>query len=110
MIAALMSDPVVIVKRGVTGTDRLGKDVYGDVARINTVGRLEQVGSVEGEEYVANRWRAYLLVDEDVTALDVIEAQGKRFQLDGEPAVNSIAGFPATDHLLAQLTYVGRAG
>ena len=108
MIQALMDTPVEIVHYGPTGEDDLGRTVRGEVARFDTIARLEQRGTVEGEAFVANQWRASLPLGTDIDADDILLEGGREFKVDGTPNIMSIPGFPALDRVEVALTYVGR--
>ena len=101
---------LTVVSQGVTGTDRLGRDTYGETARTDVPGcRLEQEGSEEGSELVAGSWVAYLPPDAAVTARDRVEDGSRAFSVDGNPAPMAIPGFPFLDHLMVHLKEVTSA-
>lgn len=108
MIQALMDTEVEIVRYGPTGEDDLGRPVRGEVSRTESIARIEQRGSIEGEAFVADRWRASLPWGIDIDADDELHEGGRTFRVDGTPNIMSIPGFPALDRVEVELLYVGR--
>lgn len=105
-----MGSFVTVIRQGVTGRDPLGSETVGETSRTEGVrARLEQRGSKEGDAYVVNAWQAYLPVGSDVRERDVILWDGRRFEVEGTPAVQRVPGFPSADHLDVALKYVGAA-
>lgn len=108
MIGNLLGQRVTLVQIGVTGRDPLGKPKTGETSRTSDIpARLEQRGSQEGDAYVVNSWVAYLPAGTEVSERDVLIEGSRRFEVEGTPALNSVPGFPAADHLAVSLKYVG---
>ncbi len=105
-----MGDFVERVRHGRTGAkDRMGNWVIGEVSRVPTRARLEQVGSREDDTdaYVVDQWRAFFPAGFDLKAADIIEHRGRKFTVEGTPELSTVPGFPAADHVGAILRYVG---
>lgn len=104
----LLDKRVTLVRFGETGRDRLDRPVLGEVSRTEGVpARLEQQGSVEGEEYVADKWRAFLPADVVLGSGDRLIEGGRTYAVDGSPELVGIPGFPYMSHVVAHLVIVG---
>lgn len=108
MIHLLMErDLFTVIRYGSSFRDPLGKMVRSEISRTVTDGRLEQMTSVEGEAFVVGKFRAYFPVNTPLHADDEVLARGVRYQVQGEPSVESVPGMAAVSNVSAVLTYLG---
>lgn len=115
----LLDRTVVVIPREVTGTNGHGNDILADGTPIEDVPAarepLELSHRGEREDTLVERW-AYTLpatVDGEALGIDghaVIEDDGARFELDGEPdRVPALRG-GGVHHIEADVYRVGVAG
>lgn len=100
-----MDSDATVVRRGPGPKDKFGKATTVEISRTTYRARVEQVGSIEGEEFVVNRWRAYFTADADIHSGDVVECRGLTLEVDGAAALRQIPGYPILTHVVAQLVY-----
>jgi len=108
MINALMNDTVVIVRMGDSTDSEYGRPSRAELSRALTRGRIEQRGSREEESFTVDTWRVALPIDSVIDAGDVIEYEGKRFDVISAPDRLTIPGFSGLDRVEVDLRYVGR--
>lgn len=78
---------ITLVTRAVTGRDVYGNDVYGETTT-TVVGAFAPGGSseqVQGQDTVTTQPTAYLPSGTDPTAIDALEVDGQRYEVDGDP-------------------------
>lgn len=108
MIRRLMGHRADIVHRSRTGEDRRGNPTVTETGRdVGVLCRLEQSATTEGTVGVVDQWRAYFLPGTNISALDVVEEGGRRFEVQGTPSNERVPGFPQADHIAATLKYIG---
>jgi len=109
MLAHLMNARVEIVRYGDGAEDDLGRPARAVLSRQADVpARLDQLSSVEGESFTADRWRVELPLDTVIDAGDEVIESGRRFTVDGTPNRLTHPFLPALSRIEAHLNYVGR--
>lgn len=98
-----------IFRATVTGKDSLNRPVVSMAAlpgdRIE--GLLQQTGTVEGEAYVVDKFRAIMPINADLRTSDEVEARGDRYKVEGTPFIATVPRMPNVGVLTAVLKYVG---
>lgn len=78
---------VSLVKRVKSGEDALGNDVF-STSSTDVLGAFTPGGSseqVQGQDTVITQPTVYLPAGTDVSAVDAIDVEGDRYEVDGSP-------------------------
>ena len=100
---------VSLVRRSKSGTDAYGNDVFATTSTV-VAGAFAPGGSteqVQGQNVVITQPTLYLPPGTDVSAVDAIDIDGDRFEVDGTPTdwVNPFTGWnPGVEVRLKRVT------
>jgi hypothetical protein len=108
MMGLLMNTRGTVVNYSNAGEDELGRPARTETGRTEDVPlRLDQIGSVEGEAFTTDRWRAEAPIDLVIDAGDEILEGGRRFIVEGSPNRMIHPFVPSLARVEVLLTYVG---
>lgn len=100
-------DLFVIARPGaVTGRDALGRPIKGTSRSEPIDGILRQTGSIEGEAFVVDEFKATLPLGTVLRVNDTVEARGQIYKVKGSP-FETIVPRSRIGVLSATLEYVG---
>lgn len=107
MLNRLMTDVATVIRLGTPVRDRLGRIIKTEASRMDYQAHLEQRRTSEEEAFTVNSWIGWFPPGADIRAGDRVIANGKRYEIEGEPYFRSLPGFPGADHVEVPLKYVG---
>jgi len=105
---ALLEPDLFLIRRfGASTKDSLGRTTRTLLSETPADGLLIQTGSLEGEAYVVDEFRATLPLRADLRADDEVVSRGKRYTVKGTPFAATVPRMPSVGVLTAVLKYVG---
>jgi hypothetical protein len=107
--SAVFDPGLFVIKRyGVGAKDALGRPTRVLTSTSEPVdGLLSLTGTVEGEAYEVNKFRATLPLGTDLRSADEVVAEGEVYTVEGKPAEFHAPGSRSVGVVTAVLKYVG---
>lgn len=100
-------DLFTIRRYGVGPKDALGRPTRALLSTTTVDGLLGLTGTVEGEAFVVDLFRATMPIGTDLRAADEVESLGKVYTVQGTPLSVHAPGAPSVGVITAVLKYVG---
>jgi hypothetical protein len=108
VFSAVFEPSLFLIKRYTAGPkDALGRPTRVLASSTPADGRLDLSGSVEGEAFVVDQFRATMTLGTDLRSGDEVEARGLTYTVEGSPAVITAPGSKTVGVVTAVLKYVG---
>lgn len=105
---ALFTKGLFKIRRYGTGPkDSLGRTTRVLTSETTVNGLLQPTGTLEGEAFVVDRFRAVMPIGTDLQLTDEVIADGKKYTVEGTPFEASAPGAKSIGVISAVLKYVG---
>ncbi len=105
---ALFTKGLFTIRRyGASTKDALGRTTRVVESEVQVNGLLQPTGTLEGEAFVVDRFRAVMPIGTDIHVSDEVYAEGKKYTVEGTPFEASAPGAKSIGVGTAILKYVG---